>query len=77
MSSPNIDQVRGLLEKAIETLKEAVDTSVVIRANQPADVKILNGLWESFLDALLGYVKKRGQETRQNLFAGVRFPRLF
>ncbi|MBS4007755.1 MAG: hypothetical protein KGZ45_04905 [Clostridium sp.] len=64
------------LVEALNILREAVEISLEIKALGTAEQQEANGLWSLFLQEFFGYIKKRSCETKKNLLAGVRFPRL-
>jgi hypothetical protein len=70
----NAKLLKVKLVEALNTLQDAVEISLEIRATEQKQHEV-SLLWSLFLQEFFGYIKKRSRETRQNLLAGVRFPR--
>jgi len=63
------------LVEALNLLREAVEISLEMKATGTDEQRKVNELWSLFLQEFFGYIKKRSRETKQNLLAGIRFPR--
>lgn len=72
---PSVEELQKKLVDAISILREAIEISVQLKSQQPAANKQVCKLWEYFLGEFFGYIRKRSRETRQNLLAGISFPR--
>jgi hypothetical protein len=64
------------LGKALQQLHEAVNLSIVLRAQSPQDKTDVIRLWEDFLGQLFGYIKQRSKESKDNLLAGISWTRM-
>jgi hypothetical protein len=58
------------LEEALQLLREAVDISVRIKAQEPKNQALIV-LWEEFLGQFWSYLRKKSKESGQNLLAGI------
>lgn len=74
---PDIHSVEAKIVEAITALREAIDISVTIKASGPPASQQINKLWEKFLGEFFSYIRQRSKETKQNLLAGISFPRIF
>lgn len=71
----SVEDLHKKLTEAIMLLREAVEMSVKMKAEQTAAHQQICKLWEYFLGEFFGYIRKRSKETKQNLLAGISFPR--
>ena len=74
---PQTEELRAKLEQAMGLIREVVNSSLEIMLQQPERSKEVTGLWEDFLGEFLSFVKKRGKETRRNLFTAVSFRKIW
>lgn len=70
------DELKKKLDEIMCQLKEAVDSSLYLKQNDPQGGRFVSALWEEFLRQFFLYVKKRGKETNQNLMAGISIHRV-
>lgn len=73
---PGMDKLQDKLFDAIAILREAVDLSAEIKSQGPTSNQQVARLWETFLAEFFGYIRQRSKETKQNLLAGIAFPRI-
>lgn len=71
----DIKHVEDKLTEAIKNLREAIDMSVNIKAQGAEADKQICRLWETFLGEFFSYIRQRSKESKQNLLAGISFPR--
>ena len=74
---PQTEELRAKLEQAMGLIREVVNSSLEIMLQQPERSKEVTSLWEDFLSEFLSFVKKRGKETRRNLFTAVSFRKIW
>lgn len=74
---PQTEELRAKLEQAMKLIREVVNISLEIMRQQPEHTKEVTSLWEDFLGEFLFYVKKRGKETKRNLFTAVSFRKIW
>ncbi len=74
---PQTEELRAKLEQAMGLIREVVNGSLEIMLQQPERSKEVTSLWEDFLSEFLSFVKKRGKETRRNLFTAVSFRKIW
>jgi hypothetical protein len=70
----NITILKEKLIEALQILQEAIEISLETKTAGTVQQEVSH-LWSLFLQEFLGYIKKRSREKKQNLLAGVRFPR--
>lgn len=75
MNQSNLSEVRFRMDRALALIKEAVDISLPLLGNEQREEII--ALWEDFLREFFSYIKKRGRETRRNLFSCISFRRIW
>ena len=74
---PQTEELRAKLEQAMGLIREVVNSSLEIMRQQPERSKEVTSLWEDFLSEFLSFVKKRGKETKRNLFTAVSFRKIW
>ncbi len=63
------------MDHALSELKEAVDLTAKLKLSG-SDIKAATNLiWEQFLFEFFNYIKQKSKETKQNILAGIKFPR--
>jgi len=72
----NVNELNEKLSRVKMELQQAIDLSVEIRHNNPQVKPEITHIWEEFLGHFLGYIKKRGKETRENLLADISWTRI-
>ncbi len=60
---------------ALSELKEAVDLTAELKLSGPDIKAATNLIWEQFLFEFFNYIKQKSKETKQNILAGIKFPR--
>lgn len=73
---PGVEILQDKLSEALSILREAINMSVEIKAKGPTNNQQVCKLWGMFLGEFFGYIRKRSKETKQNLLAGISFPRI-
>jgi len=71
-----VESLREKIKGMTRELHEAVDLSIELRAQSAQDKTEVVKLWEEFLGEFFGYVKKRSQQSKDNLLAGISWTRL-
>lgn len=72
----NVSELNERLSRVRMELQQAIDMSVELRRNDPQMKSEITHMWEEFLGNFLGYIKKRGKETRENLLADISWARI-
>lgn len=69
----DVGELEEILQKTSIKVRQAVDTSISIKASGADANQQVAKMWETFLKEFIGYVKQKGRETGQNLFSGISF----
>lgn len=72
----NVNELNERLSRVKMELQQVIDMSVELRHNDPQAKSEITHMWEEFLGHFLGYIKKRGKETRENLLADISWTRI-
>lgn len=75
MHQEDLSELRSRMARALVLIKEAVDLSLPLLGNGQRERVV--ALWEEFLREFFSYVKKKGRETRRNLFSCLSFRRIW
>lgn len=74
--SNGVEDLGRKLENILRQVKEVVDLSLHIKSRDINGGKYVAALWEDFLRQFFLYVRKRGNETGQNLMNGISFTKI-
>ena len=75
MSQGELSEVRSRMAGALVLLREAVDLSLPLLDSEQKGQVV--ALWEDFLREFFRHVKKKGRESRLNLFSCLSFRRIW
>jgi len=72
-----LDSLAGRLARVGDEIKEIIDQSLELKSRGSSEERQVIKLWEEFLKNFFTYVRNKGRQTRQNLFAGISFGEVF
>jgi len=71
-----VEALQGKIAGITKELHEAIDLSIELRAQSAKDKAEVVKVWEEFLGEFFGYIKKRSQQSKDKLLAGISWTRL-